>query len=62
MALPSRCNDLDERFYKMRDTFSAPRFKALYQVWQQEGETVLDAPDPTRSTTLSTPARMCRDP
>jgi hypothetical protein len=35
---PSRCADLDERFYKARDAFSAPRFKALYRVWKQDGE------------------------
>jgi hypothetical protein len=38
---PSRCADLDERFYKARAAFSAPRFKALYQVWKQDGEAVL---------------------
>ena len=35
---PSRCRDLDERFYRARDAFSAPRFKALYRVWKQDGE------------------------
>jgi hypothetical protein len=35
---PSRCPELDERFYRARDAFSAPRFKALYRVWKQEGE------------------------
>jgi hypothetical protein len=35
---PSRSNDLDERFYRARDAFSAPRFKALYRVWKQDGE------------------------
>jgi hypothetical protein len=34
---PSRCPELDERFYRARDAFSAPRFKALYRVWKQEG-------------------------
>jgi hypothetical protein len=38
---PSRCDDLDERFYKARDTFSAPRFKALYKVWKQDADTAL---------------------
>src|SRR5687768_2570988 len=38
---PSRCDDLDQRFYKARDTFSAPRFKALYKVWKQDGNTAL---------------------
>lgn len=38
---PSRCADLDERFYRARDAFSAPRFKALYRLWKQEGEAVL---------------------
>jgi hypothetical protein len=38
---PSRCADLDERFYRARDAFSAPRFKALYRVWKQDGEAVL---------------------
>jgi len=35
---PSRCPDLDERFYRARDAFSEPRFKALYRVWKQDGE------------------------
>ena len=35
---PSRSDDLDERFYRARDAFSAPRFKALYQAWKQDGE------------------------
>ena len=38
---PSRSDDLDERFYKARDAFSAPRFKALYRVWKQGGEATL---------------------
>jgi hypothetical protein len=37
----SRCNDLDERFYRARDAFSAPRFKALYRAWKQDGEAAL---------------------
>jgi hypothetical protein len=28
---PSRCIDLDERFFQAREAFSAPRFKALYR-------------------------------
>jgi hypothetical protein len=40
---PSRCDDLDERFYKAREAFSAPRFKALYRVWKQDGEAALAA-------------------
>jgi hypothetical protein len=35
---PSRCPDLDERFYRAREALSAPRFKALYRVWRQDGE------------------------
>jgi hypothetical protein len=35
---PSRCTDLDERFYRARDAFSEPRFKALYRAWKQDGE------------------------
>jgi hypothetical protein len=35
---PSRRDDLDERFYRARDAFSAPRFKALYRAWKQDGE------------------------
>ena len=35
---PSRCDDIDERFYKARDAFSAARFKALYRVWKQNGD------------------------
>jgi hypothetical protein len=37
---PSR-DDLDERFYRARNAFSAPRFKALYKVWKQNGEPAL---------------------
>jgi len=29
---------LDERFYEAREAFSAPRFKALYRAWKQDGE------------------------
>ena len=42
-SAPSRCPDLDERFYKARDAFSAPRFKALYRVWKQDGEAAFAA-------------------
>jgi hypothetical protein len=38
---PSRSDDLDERFYEVREAFSAPRFKALYRAWKQDGEPVL---------------------
>ena len=38
---PSRSNDLDERFYRARSAFSAPRFKALYRAWKQDGELAL---------------------
>jgi hypothetical protein len=38
---PSRSDDLDERFYTARDAFSAPRFKALYRVWKEDGEPAL---------------------
>src|SRR5262245_3620931 len=38
---PSRSDDLDERFYEAREAFSAPRFKALYQTWKQDGEPIL---------------------
>jgi hypothetical protein len=38
---PSRSDDLDERFYRARDAFSAPRFKALYRAWKQDGERAL---------------------
>jgi hypothetical protein len=31
---PSRCEDLDERFFHAREAFSAPRFKALYRMWK----------------------------
>ena len=40
-ATPSRCDDLDERFFHARDAFSAPRFKALYRLWKQDGDRVL---------------------
>jgi hypothetical protein len=39
----SRAPELDERFYRAREAFSAPRFKALYRVWKQDGEAVLAA-------------------
>jgi hypothetical protein len=35
---PSHSNDLDERFYQAREAFAAPRFKALYRAWKQDGE------------------------
>ncbi len=38
---PSRSDDLDERLYEARELFSAPRFKALYRAWKQDGEPVL---------------------
>lgn len=38
---PSRSDDLDERFYRARGAFSAPRFKALYKAWKQDGELAL---------------------
>jgi hypothetical protein len=40
---PSRRDDLDERFYRARDAFSAPRFLALYKVWKHDGESALAA-------------------
>lgn len=30
-----------KRFYRSRDAFSAPRFKALYRAWKQDGESAL---------------------
>jgi hypothetical protein len=38
---PSRSDDLDERFYRARDAFSATRFKALYKAWKQDAEPAL---------------------
>lgn len=38
---PSRCDDLDERFYEARDAFSAPRFRALHRMWKQDGDAAL---------------------
>jgi hypothetical protein len=38
---PSRSDDLDERFHEAREAFSAPRFKALYRTWKQDGESAL---------------------
>jgi hypothetical protein len=38
---PSRSDDPDERFYRARDAFSAPRFKTLYRAWKQDGEAAL---------------------
>ena len=40
---PSRCADLDERFYRARDAFSEPRFRALYRVWKEDGDAALAA-------------------
>ena len=40
-ATPSRCDDLDERFYQAREAFSAPRFEALYRMWKQDGDRML---------------------
>jgi len=40
---PSRSGDLDERFYGARDAFSEPRFKALYRVWKEDGDTAFTA-------------------
>jgi hypothetical protein len=37
----SRGGDLDKRFYRARDAFSAPRFKALNKAWRQDGEAAL---------------------
>jgi hypothetical protein len=37
-SAPSRCPELDDRFYKARRAFSSPRFKALYRVWKEVGE------------------------
>jgi hypothetical protein len=38
---PSRSNELDERFFQARQAFAAPRFKALYKAWKQDGEAAL---------------------
>jgi hypothetical protein len=38
---PSHCDDLDERFFRSRTAFAAPRFKVLYRIWKQEGDAVL---------------------
>lgn len=38
---PSRCPDIGPRFYRTRDAYSEPRFKALYRVWKQDGEIAL---------------------
>ena len=40
-AAPSRCDDLDERFFHAREAFSAPRFKALFRMWKQDGDRAL---------------------
>ena len=42
---PSRCPGLDERFYRARDAFSAPRFRALYRVWKEDAETAFASCD-----------------
>ena len=46
---PSRSPDLDERFYRARDAFSEPRFKALYRVWKEDGDTAFAACRSTRA-------------
>jgi hypothetical protein len=33
--------DLDERFYRDRTAFSAPRFKVVYRLWKQHGDGIL---------------------
>lgn len=33
--------DLDERFYRDRTAFAGPRFRVLYRLWREEGESVL---------------------
>jgi hypothetical protein len=38
---PSRRDDIDERLHKARDAFSAARFRALYRVWNQDGDVTL---------------------
>jgi hypothetical protein len=40
-SAPSRCADLDERFFLAREAFSPPRFKALYRIWKQDGDRAL---------------------
>ncbi len=40
-AAPSRCHDLDEHFFHAREAFSAPRFKALYRIWKEDGDRAL---------------------
>jgi hypothetical protein len=39
--VPSRCPDIGPRFYRTRDAYSEPRFKALYKIWKQDGEIAL---------------------
>jgi hypothetical protein len=38
---PSRSPDVGPRFYRTRDAYSEPRFKALYKAWKQDGEIAL---------------------
>jgi hypothetical protein len=33
--------DLDERFYRDRTAFAAARFRVLYRMWREEGDSVL---------------------
>lgn len=33
--------DLDERFYRDRTAFAAPRFRVLYRLWRAEGDSML---------------------
>jgi hypothetical protein len=40
--LPSRCDDLDKPFFRGPDASSAPRFEALYRMWNQGGNRVLE--------------------
>ena len=53
---PSRCPDPDKRFYRARDAFSAPRFKALYRVWRQDARPSLPPAGLTPSTRRYRPA------
>jgi hypothetical protein len=40
-VLRCRNADFDERFYRDRTAFAAPRFRVLYRLWKQEGDAIL---------------------
>jgi hypothetical protein len=59
---PSRCDDLDERFFQAREAFPAPRFKALFRIWKQDGDRALAELGSTALNDAVTSAAGCVEP